>query len=168
MAPNNDVLPCTAGHLISLSTSVRLAIEALLIYLCSRCKFVQTRCPTIMPIHHVQSRNRTSVRPLGACVGLTEPHPSDYAHALSAYHFLPAVFLPALSLWSSLSARRADHDTSHSFRTSSVFFERIDESYIKALPPHSTADSPFLRMCRSFLGDKAASSSPTGSKFTMC
>ena len=31
------------------------------------------------------------------------PHPSDYVHALSAYHFLPAVFHPALSLWSSLS-----------------------------------------------------------------
>ena len=59
----------------------------------------------------------------GACVGLIGPHPSDYAHALSACYFLQAVFLPALGLWSFPPA---------------LFFgfflstERIDESYIKA------------------------------------
>ena len=69
----------------------------------------------------------------GACVGLIGPHPSDYAHALSAcYYFLQAVFLPALGLWSSLPARRVSRDTSNSFLTFSAFTERIDESYIKA------------------------------------
>ena len=97
-----------------------------------------------------QSRNRlllrsTSDRPLcfpRACVGLIGPRPSDYPHALSAcYYFLPAVFLLALGLWSSLPARQLSLDTSYSFLIFSVFFfffffflstERIDESYIKA------------------------------------
>ena len=87
----------------------------------------------------------TSDRPLcfpRACVGLIGPRPSDYPHALSAcYYFLPAVFLLALGLWSSLPARQLSLDTSYSFLTFSVFFfcffffyctERIDESYIKA------------------------------------
>ena len=59
----------------------------------------------------------------GACVGLIGPHPSDYAHALSAcYYFLQAVFLPALGLWRSLPARRVSRDTSNSFLTFSFFF----------------------------------------------
>ena len=82
----------------------------------------------------------TSDRPLcfpRACVGLIGPRPSDYPHALSAcYYFLPAVFLLALGLWSSLPARQLSLDTSYSFLIFSVFFflstERIDESYIKA------------------------------------
>ena len=72
----------------------------------------------------------------------TAPHPSDYAYALSAYNFPPAVFLPVLSLWSSLSARRVSHHTFHSFLTL-VFFERIKS---KLRPPHPTADSSLLRM----------------------
>ena len=86
----------------------------------------------------------TSDRPLcfpRACVGLIGPRPSDYPHALSAcYYFLPAVFLLALGLWSSLPARQLSLDTSYSFLTFCFFFffffflstERIDESYIKA------------------------------------
>ena len=59
----------------------------------------------------------------GACVGLIGPHPSDYAHTLSACcYFLQAVFLPALGLWSSLPARRVSQDTSYPFLTFSVFF----------------------------------------------
>ena len=68
----------------------------------------------------------TSDRPLcfpRACVGLIGPRPSDYPHALSAcYYFLPAVFLLALGLWSSLPARQLSLDTSYSFLTFSVFF----------------------------------------------
>ena len=90
--------------------------------------------------HHYQSVGRhsislsvtqsafasTSDRPLcfpRACVGLIGPRPSDYPHALSAcYYFLPAVFLLALGLWSSLPARQLSLDTSYSFLTFSVFF----------------------------------------------
>ena len=71
----------------------------------------------------------------GACVGLIGPHPSDYAHALSAgYYFLQAVFLPALGLWSSLPARRVSHDTSFPFLTFSCFlcFFKLLKGYIKA------------------------------------
>ena len=68
----------------------------------------------------------TSDRPLcfpRACVGLIGPRPSDYPHALSAcYYFLPAVFLLALGLWSSLPARQLSLDTSYSFLIFSVFF----------------------------------------------
>ena len=68
----------------------------------------------------------TSDRPLcfpRACVGLIGPRPSDYPHALSAcYYFLPAVFLLALGLWSSLPARQLSLDTSYLFLTFSVFF----------------------------------------------
>ena len=68
----------------------------------------------------------TSDRPLcfpRACVGLIGPRPSDYPHALSAcYYFLPAVFLLALGLWSSLPARQLSLDTPYSFLTFSVFF----------------------------------------------
>ena len=60
----------------------------------------------------------------GACVGLIGPHPSDYAHALSAcYYFPQAIFLPVLGLWSSPPARRVSHNTSYSFLTFSIFFK---------------------------------------------
>ena len=49
------------------------------------------------------------------------PHPSDYVHTLSAYSSLPAVFLPTLSLWISLSAWRVSCDTSHLLRTFCFF-----------------------------------------------
>ena len=100
----------------------------------------------------------TSDRLLCACVGLIGPHPSDYAHALSAcFYFLQAVFLPALGLWSSLAARRVSHDTSYSFLTFSVFLniERIDESYIKAPTATSNCRLTTSEDAWGFLGDKA-------------
>ena len=58
----------------------------------------------------------------GTYVSLIGPHPSNYAHVLSAcYYFLLAIFLPALSLWSFLPASRVGHETSHSFLTLCFF-----------------------------------------------
>ena len=79
------------------------------------------------------------------------PHLSDYAHWLSAYQ--PS-FPCALSLWSSLSARRVSHDTSHSFQTFSTT-ERIDESYIKALTATPNCRLTISEDAWAFLGDKA-------------
>ena len=72
----------------------------------------------------------------------SRPHPSNYAHALSAYFSYRPSF-PALSLCSQ-PGKSLSHDTSHTFRTS----QRIDESCIKAvkLRPPQTADSPLPRM----------------------
>ena len=141
MAPNNDVLPCTAGYLISLSTSVRLAIEALLISRCSCCKFVQTRCPTNMPIQYLfQSRNRPSVRPLGACVGLIGT--PLLTPLITRTRYLPIIsYQPSFSLRSASGAPYRPGESVMTHLTHSelpLFFlstERIDESYIKA-PTH--------------------------------
>ena len=85
-------------------------------------------------VYRFQSHNRLLLRRAIGRFCLIGPHPSDYAHALSACYFLQAVFLPALGLWSSPPARRVSHHTCYSFLTFSVFLstERIDESYIKA------------------------------------
>ena len=48
------------------------------------------------------------------------PHPSDYVHALSAYHFLPAVC--SASGAPCRPGQFVGHDTSNSFRTSLFFF----------------------------------------------
>ena len=100
---------------------------------CLQCTNRQLLLSEVSPSSHILSLSvtqsafaSTSDRPLcfpRACVGLIGPRPSDYPHALSAcYYFLPAVFLLALGLWSSLPARQLSLDTSYSFLTFSVFF----------------------------------------------
>ena len=110
----------------------------------------------------------------GPCVGLIGPHPSDYAHALSAcYYFLQAVFLSALGLWSSPPARRFSHDTSYSFLTFSVFFCFFLKYWKDRWKLHQSSDRHIQLPTRHFWGCvdvfweiKPTWRSPTGSKFT--
>ena len=116
---------CQANLKISKKRELPIPVPPLLYANCTFKNFCGLTQPLSLSVTQSAFAS-TSDRPLcfpRACVGLIGPRPSDYPHALSAcYYFLPAVFLLALGLWSSLPARQLSLDTSYSFLIFSVFF----------------------------------------------
>ena len=106
----------------------------------------------------LQSRNRLLLRRASGCFAFP-------AHARRSHRTTPLCLLIFPIGRLSPCARLLELPASQASQSRHIllifdllcFFstERIDESYIKAPPPHPAADSPLLRMRGRFLGDKA-------------